>query len=107
MSLINTIPTPYYLRDVRGSTNGIIVEDELWFLTHIVSYESNRYYYHIFVVLDKDTFSVKRCSRMFTFNKQRVEYSLGFIYFEKEKKFLLGFSEHDSNHDYYFIEKYY
>ena len=105
MSLINTIPTPYYLRDVRGSTNGIIVENELWFLTHIVSYESNRYYYHIFVVLDKDTFSVKRCSRMFTFNKQRVEYSLGFVYFEKEKKFLLGFSEHDSNHDYYFIEK--
>ena len=31
--------------------------------------------------------------------------TLGFVYFEKEKKFLLGFSEHDSNHDYYFIEK--
>ena len=59
----------------------------------------------MFIVLDKDTFAVKRCSRMFTFNKKRVEYSLGFVYFENEKKFLLGYSEHDSNHNYYFIKK--
>ena len=105
VSLFKTIPTPYYLRDVRGSTNGIEVEGEIWFLNHIVSYEKNRYYYHMFIVLDKDTFAVKRCSRMFTFNKKRVEYSLGFVYFENEKKFLLGYSEHDSNHNYYFIKK--
>lgn len=105
VSLFKTIPTPYYFRDVRGSTNGIEVDGEIWFLTHLVSYESKRYYYHIFVVLDKETFAVKRCSRLVTFNKQRVEYSLGFVYFEKEKKFLLGYSENDSNHNYYFIRK--
>ena len=34
-----------------------------WFIT-IVSYEIMRYYYHMFVVLDKDTMELKRYTQL-------------------------------------------
>lgn len=105
MSLITTLETPEYFNDVRGSTNGVKVKDEIWFLSHIVSYEENRYYYHMFIVLDEKTFAIKRATRMFTFDGNRVEYTLGFCYFEKKDTFLLGYSILDSTPDYYFVSK--
>jgi hypothetical protein len=69
--------TPHLFQYIRGSTNGIVVNDELWFLCHIVSYEERRYYYHIMVILNKHTLEVKRTSKMFTFEREKVEYCLG------------------------------
>jgi hypothetical protein len=90
---------------IRGSTHGIEIGNEIWFIVHSVSYETKRYYYHMFVVLDKDNFNVKRFTKMFTFNKTRVEYTLGFIYKEDEKRFIIGYSANDDNPDYYYIQK--
>ena len=75
--ITNTIQTPHLFKYIRGSTNGITVKDELWFLCHIVSYEDRRYYYHIMVILNKKTLELKRTSKMFTFEKNKVEYCLG------------------------------
>lgn len=105
VSLQYTIDTPNFLKDVRGSTNGVEIDNEIWFITHVVSYETNRYYYHMFIVLDKNTLKVKRISKMFTFDGSRVEYTLGFCYFKKEEKFLIGYSKKDANHNYYFVSK--
>ena len=71
------IVTPYLFKYVRGSTNGVVVDDEIWFLCHLVSFEDRRYYYHIMVMLDKTTLQLRRTSKMFTFEKQKVEYCLG------------------------------
>lgn len=90
---------------IRGSTHGVEIGNEIWFIVHSVSYETKRYYYHMFVVLDKDNFNVKRFTKMFTFNKTRVEYTLGFIYKEDEKRFIIGYSANDDNPDYYYIQK--
>tara|TARA_B100000123_G_scaffold146575_1_gene108262 strand:+ start:14585 stop:16687 length:2103 start_codon:yes stop_codon:yes gene_type:complete len=105
ISIVNTINTPAYFNDVRGSTNGVEINNEIWFLCHVVSYEERRFYYHMFIVLDKDTFKIKRATRMFTFNGERVEYTLGFCYFKEEDTLLIGYSEMDSNPNYYFIKK--
>jgi tetratricopeptide (TPR) repeat protein len=67
------------MRHLRGSTNGVTIGDEIWFLCHTVSYEDRRYYYHTWVVLDAYTYAVKRCSPFFTFEGEKVEYTLGFI----------------------------
>lgn len=90
---------------VRGSTNGVEIDDEIWFIVHIVSYEEKRHYYHMFVVLDKTDFSMKRYSCIFTFDKTRVEYTLGFVYKEDEKKCIIGYSTNDSNPNYYYVKK--
>jgi len=93
-----SIETPPFFKWVRGSTNGLSMKNpedgsrELWFICHIVSYEDRRYYYHIFVVLDAVTYEVKRYSRLFTFEGQKVEYTLGFVFLEQKKEFLIGYS---------------
>jgi len=51
----------------RGSTNGVRVGDEIWFICHVVSYENRRLYYHTMVVLDINTFQVLRYTPFFHF----------------------------------------
>jgi glycosyltransferase involved in cell wall biosynthesis len=88
----NEVKTPPFFKYLRGSTNGQRVGDEIWFICHIVSYEDRRYYYHIFVALDVKTMELKRYSRIFTFEKEKVEYTLGFVYLEENRELLIGYS---------------
>ena len=99
------IDTPSFFKQLRGSTNGILVDDELWFICHAVSYEDRRYYYHIMVVLDKDTFQLKRYTPYFTMQKEKVEYTLGFIYQKETKQFLIGYSILDRTTEYKSFKK--
>jgi len=102
----HSIETPAFFKHVRGSTNGVLVgEDEVWFLCHTVSYEDRRYYYHQFVVLDRTTYQIKRYTPFFTFEKEKVEYSLGFVYFEARDEFLIGYSTMDRCTKYMTVSK--
>jgi len=86
---------PPFFKYLRGSTNGVCIKDELWFICHVVSYEDRRFYYHILVVLDKDTQVLKRYSPLFTFEGAHVEYTLGFVYLDETDKVLIGYSLYD------------
>jgi hypothetical protein len=97
--------TPNFFRWVRGSTNGVRIEDEVWFICHLVSYEDRRYYYHIFVVLDLFTMKLKRYSKLFAFEKEKVEYTLGFVFMERENQFLIGYSIMDRETKYMAVSK--
>jgi len=107
----HTINTPYFFKWLRGSTNGINMlnhldsTNEVWFICHLVSYEDRRYYYHILVVLDANTYQLKRYSKLFTFEGEKVEYTLGFVYFENKKQFLIGYSILDRETKYMMIPK--
>jgi hypothetical protein len=70
---------PRIFRDLRGSSNGCLVGNEIWFLTHLVQYCTPRHYYHMIVVLDAKTQEFKRHSILFKFNGDCIEYSLGFL----------------------------
>ena len=94
------IKTPAFFKYLRGSTNGVIVKDELWIMCHVVSYEYRRHYYHILVVLDKNTYELKKYTPMFTFEGEKVEYTLGFEYLESEKSILIGYSVYDRSTKY-------
>jgi len=86
---------PVFFKNLRGSTNGIRVDDETWFICHAVSYEDRRYYYHIIVAIDAETGNVTRWSKFFTFEGQPVEYVLGFTYNKADKTFMFGYSTMD------------
>jgi len=73
------IPTPRCFKHFRGSTCGVRVGDEIWFICHIVSYEDRRYYYHVLIAVDPRTYEIRRFSRFFTFEGDKVEYTLGFV----------------------------
>ena len=99
------IPSPNFFRYLRGSTNGVIIGDEIWFLTHLVSYEDRRWYYHCMVVLDKNTYKLKKYSPLFTFEKKPVEYSLGFVHIKSNNRFLIGYSVLDKETKYITVSK--
>ena len=98
------IKNPHFFKHLRGSTNGVRVGNEIWFICHTVSYEDRRYYYHVFVALDAITYEVKRFTPYFTFKKEKVEYTLGFVYFDSTKELLIGFSLMDKETDYIIID---
>ena len=100
-----TIQMPHLFKWARGSTNGVVIGDEIWFIVHIVSDEARRYYYHIFVVLDKITHNVKKYSSPFSFEKENIEYTLGFAYMEEAAQFILGYSTNDSTTKYMVVPR--
>jgi tetratricopeptide (TPR) repeat protein len=105
---VNNGKLPKFFDRVRGSTNGVNIPNtnEVWFLCHVVSYEDGRrYYYHLFIVLDKTTYRVMRYTRLFTFSKEKVEYTTGFVYMQRTGEFLIGFSKMDRMTDYVTLYK--
>jgi hypothetical protein len=110
-SVEKKVETPHFFKGFRGSTNGVSLsndnnnKNEIWFIVHMVSYEDRRYYYHTFVVLDADTYEVKRYTRPFTFDGSPVEYTLGFVYLEELDQFLIGYSIMDRETHYRVVEK--
>ena len=71
---------PPFFKKVRGSTNGAIYKDELWFIGHVVEYGSPRHYYHLFIILDKNTLELRKYSYLFRFDKaEKIEFSLGLV----------------------------
>jgi len=103
---LHTEETPTFFKHLRGSTNGIVIGDEIWFIGHLVSYEDRRFYYHMFVVLDGATLRLKKYSKLFTFEGQKVEYTLGFIVDPMDdSRFIIGYSVMDSSTKYLTVGK--
>ena len=84
---------PAFFSNLRGSTNGCLVEDEVWFVCHLVEYSTPRNYYHCIVVLDADTLEYKRHSILFKFHSDCIEYCLGFVV--EPKRFIFSYSRMD------------
>lgn len=94
------INTPNFFKYLRGSTNGVLINGDIWLICHAVSYEDRRFYYHIVVVLDKHTYKLKSYTPFFTFEGEKVEYTLGFQYLEQDKSLLIGYSIYDKSTKY-------
>jgi tetratricopeptide (TPR) repeat protein len=72
---------------IRNSTCGVVYENELWFVGHIVSHEGegglHRHYYDIIIVLDATTLKLIKSSPLFKYSKERIQYTLGLIVDDK------------------------
>ena len=99
----HNIYTPSFFKNVRGSTNGVVIGNEIWFICHIVSYENRSFYYHMFVVLDRETYKLKNYSQLFTFEREPIEYTLGFVLLNDN--FLVGYSTNDRTTKYINVKK--
>lgn len=80
----------------RGSTPGIKVGDELWFLIHVVDYQEGikRKYYHQLVVLDYNSLRLKRKSNLFNFVGDDYEYCLGMVV--EDDRIIITHNVHES-----------
>ena len=79
-----------YNKKLEDNNNGNIkidiVEPEIWFINHIVSYESPRHYYHIISVFDSNM-NLLRYSAPFKFEGEPIEYCLSIVV-EDERVFI-------------------
>jgi hypothetical protein len=83
---------PKMFEYIRGSTCGVSFNSEIWFITHMVSYEQPRAYYHCFVVFDENM-NLLRVSSPFKFSNNFIEYCLGFII--ENEQVIISYSEWD------------
>ena len=109
INVIETNTTPKIFSRVRGSTCGFvynkkvgenengnikldIIESEIWFINHIISYESPRHYYHIISVFDSKM-NLLRYSAPFKFEGEPIEYCLSIIV--EDDRVLINYSVWD------------
>ena len=83
LEIVEEKPMPDIFKQVRGSSCGFsytnaIGQSELWFVVHLVSYETPRQYYHMLVVFDQ-MLNLKRYSAPFKFEGESIEYCLGLV----------------------------
>jgi hypothetical protein len=67
-------------------------EKEIWFVNHIVSYDSPRHYYHIISVFDSQM-NLLRYSAPFKFYSEPVEYCLSIVV--EDDRVLINYSTWD------------
>jgi glycosyltransferase involved in cell wall biosynthesis len=85
-----------YIKNISESNNGNISinisEKEIWFVCHIVSYESPRHYYHIICVFDSNM-NLLRYSAPFKFEGEPIEYCLSIVV--EDEQVLINYSTWD------------
>ena len=97
---------PNFFSRIRGSTCGfkyikniyetknenVTIGEELWFVTHIVSYENPRHYYHSIVVFDENM-KLLRYSAPFKFEGDPIEYCLSIVV--EDEQVIINYSTWD------------
>jgi tetratricopeptide (TPR) repeat protein len=109
LHLVETRKMPNLFTLIRGSTCGFkysnkvvesinanisidMVEEEIWFVTHLVSYETPRHYYHVIVVFDSNL-NLLRYSAPFKFEGEPIEYCLSIVV--EDDRVLMNYSTWD------------
>jgi tetratricopeptide (TPR) repeat protein len=82
---------------VRNSTCGVVYNNEIWFVGHIISHEGDgglhRHYYDIIIVLDATTLELIKSSPLFKYSEHRIQYTLGLIV--EDDRIILSYSTMD------------
>jgi len=92
LNLVKEMNMPLIFDNVRGSSCGFPFEKEIWFIVHLVSYESPRHYYHMFVKFD-DSMKLLSYSAPFKFEGDPIEYSLSLVV--EEERVIVNYSNWD------------
>lgn len=96
LSLVETREMPRLFSYIRGSSSGFSYSaqtgEEIWFVTHMVSYENPRYYYHVIAVFDSNM-KLLRYSAPFRFESCPIEYCLSIVV--EDERVLINYSTWD------------
>ena len=109
LNIVEKRETPMLFSRIRGSTCGFkyskkistskngnisidIMEDEIWFVNHLVSYENPRHYYHLITIFDSNM-NLLRYSAPFKFEGESIEYCLSIVI--EDEQVLINYSTWD------------
>lgn len=94
VEIIKEMKMPAIFNFVRGSTNGCLYENNIFFLGHIVEHNSPRRYSNIVVKFDNKMDYVG-CSYPFKLSDSSIEYCLGMII--EDDRIIFSYSENDAS----------
>jgi hypothetical protein len=78
LNLYKSIDVPDIFYNFRGSTNGVLFDNKIWFIVHSQNtINAKKHYYHRFVVLNTDL-TLYGYSKMFKFENYLIEFCIGF-----------------------------
>jgi hypothetical protein len=80
---------------MRGSTCFVETEDGLIGLIHFSEEHHPRHYYHMMVMLNKETIQIIKYSNTFCFEKLGIEFCLGFTIHPDNNTYIFWISRHD------------
>ena len=109
LNIVEKRETPKIFSRIRGSTCGFkysnkistskngnisidVMEDEIWFVNHMVSYENPRHYYHLISIFDSNM-NLLRYSAPFKFEGESIEYCLSIVV--EDEQVLINYSTWD------------
>ena len=92
VEIIKKTKLPAIFDFVRGSTNGYLYKNNIYFLGHIVEHLCQRRYSHI-VIKFTDKMDYLGCSYPFKFSNLSIEYCLGMIV--EDERIIFSYSEND------------
>lgn len=95
LDLVKQIVVPNFFNQFRGSTNGVLWNNKIWFIVHKQNSLNNiKYYTHNFVVLNDD-FTVYGYTDRFNFENYLVEFCVGMT--TRNNSFIITYSTLDSS----------
>lgn len=81
---------------LKGGSNGVYINNFLYFVIHEVVYEAGRQYYHRLVKLN-DSFNIIAVSKPFIFERVGIEYCCGLSYCHSEKLVYISWGSFDKS----------
>lgn len=90
------IDTPNSFKYLRGSSNGVLFQKEIWFMVHGIG-QIGYTYFHKIVVLDAQTMYLKRHSFPFTLEGLSTEFCLGMDIDEDKQIITIAYSVMDGS----------
>jgi hypothetical protein len=95
LEIVQEIPVPAIFGNLKGSTSFVPYNDELLGVVHYSIDGEPRKYYHRMLRLNKDTLQPIALSSPFVFEKEGIEYCIGFTMTDTTAHF--WYSQHDCN----------
>jgi hypothetical protein len=93
LEIVQSYPTPWTFQKVRGSTLFFETEEGLLGVVHYSEEQRPRHYYHMVVLLHKETFEPISVSDPFVFGRVGIEFCIGFAIRGSDYQF--WYSQHD------------
>lgn len=93
IQMVKRVEFPLF-RKIRGSSIFVETEEGYMGVVHYSEEHSPRHYYHMLVVLDKETLEIAKCSELFVFEKLGIEFCIGFM-IRNKMEYVFWISRHD------------
>jgi hypothetical protein len=96
LNIVKELKTPNKFFNFRGSTNGVLFDNKIWFIIHSQNViNDKKHYFHRFVVWDKN-WNIIKTSKIFSFLNGHIEFCAGVAVHGDQLLITFGFQDNSA-----------